>query len=290
MKAKPLDTVLVVDRQRMTEAELPAITEAATNLTAITRPHHIQRYSTYGHQLQVTAGIEVESVPRIALDISQAAGRTIINPAVDYALRHAIVGEVDWQEIGPDLVSAVAAVDQDAVNNMVAQVLGMADWEDLDLNTAGNPLPEFGAVQDRHRELQNSLGWTPPRRAIPDARRALETDIDLREVVLGPTSGFVVWEAEELIEMDLAFLKALGAGVPTVGVYLENGSLRRPYSEIHSLRHALESQGTEFVYYEDIDASSTQKTLDAERDTSPQVDFSREHTDEQRTSFGGEHR
>ena len=194
--SKSLDAVLVVDRSRMTEAELPAIQAAATSLTGVSRPRLISRYPAFGQQLQA-AGFKTTSLPRVAIDINETAGRTIVPPAVDHALRLATVRDMNWQDVGPGAVAAAADVDQDAVNHMVSRIMGMADWQDLDLTAAGDPVSEFGRAQTQHRDLQNSLGWTPRERAIPDARRALKADTELRELVLGPVSGLVVWEAEE---------------------------------------------------------------------------------------------
>ena len=250
----PLDVLLVVGRETVRPSTLADIAATAAALAEVDRPDHLARYPALTKRLR-EAGVDATAIPSLARDVVKTAGRTLVPSAADRELRLAAMQEVNWHDIAPAALADAAEADPAAFQKFGCRLLGMAAWQDVDLATAGDPLSIFGNVQARHREFLSSLGWTPPERAIPDARDALASDQSLQTAVLGPAEGLVVWEAEELIEMDLKFLAQLGDNRTTVGVYVEHAAMRRPYAETHNLRPALEAAGTDIIHYDEIDGS-----------------------------------
>ena len=250
----PLDVLLVVERETVQPRTLADLAATAVGLAEADRPDHIARYPAFTNRLR-EAGVDATAIPSLARDIVETAGRTLVPSAADRELRLAAIQEFDWHDIAPTALADAAEADLAAFQQFGCRLLGMAAWQDVDLATAGDPLSIFGHVQARHREFLSSLGWTPPERAIPDARDALAFDQSLQTTVLTPAEGLVVWEAEELIEMDLKFLTQLGDDRTTVGVYVEHAAMRRPYAETHHLRPALEAAGTDIIHYAELDGS-----------------------------------
>jgi hypothetical protein len=246
-----LDTVIAVPRR---VATLERLAELATIATETVGPPatHLARYPAFVTTLQ-DAGVSTEAVPTLARDLVQHDGRTLIPSAVDQQLRLAVLGETDWEGQAPRCLAATAAEDRDALHQLAARILRMAAWQDIDLSRMAEPICTLGPLQARHEELLDTMGWTPPERAIPHARQALVDNPSLREVVLGPAvQGLVVWEVEELIALGRGFLEALGDGLPTIGIYLERGAVRRPYAESYELLPTLAAAGTDVIRYEEL--------------------------------------
>lgn len=250
----PLDVLLVVGRETVRPGTLTDLAATATALAEADRSDHIARYPTLTSRLR-EAGVDATAIPSLARNIVETAGRTLVPSTADRELRLAAMREFDWQDIAPAALADAAEADPVAFQQFGCRLLGMAAWQDVDFAAVGDPLSIFERVQLRHQEFLSSLGWTPPERAIPDARDALGSDQSLQTTVLTPAEGLVVWEAEELIEMDLEFLAQLGDDRTTVGVYVEHAAMRRPYAETHHLRPALEAAGTDIIHYDELDGS-----------------------------------
>ena len=268
-ETRPLEAVVLVDRTAVTPETVPEIAATAAALTDVEHPHHVARYPAMARQLH-DRGVEATSAQTVARDIVTRAGQELIPSAVDRELRLAVMREIDWQA-SPEPIAAAAAADKDAFYQLGARLLGMAAWQDVDLATVGDPVAAFGPAEQRHRELCGALGWTAPERVLPEARQALERDRTYRDAALGPVDGLVVWEVEELIEMGLSFVQALGADLPTVGIYVRNASLRRPYAETHSLLSALAASGVGVAEYDDLSVTATAATaapVESDRDRS----------------------
>lgn len=270
-----LDVLLVVEREAVRPTTLADIAATAAALAEVDRSDHIARYPAFTKRLR-GAGVDATAIPSLARDVVETAGRTLVPSAADRELRLAAMQEFDWQDIAPEDLADAAEADPEAFHQFGCRLLGMAAWQDVDLATAGDPLSIFERVQARHREFLSSLGWTPPERAIPDARDALASDQSLQTTVLTPADGLVVWEAEELIEMDLTFLAQLGDDRTTVGVYVEHAAMRRPYAETHHLRPALETAGTDIIHYDELNESPAGETGGAASPT-PRGETTDEH-------------
>lgn len=274
----PLEEVIVIPRQDLDSERLPTIATTAAERAGADRPVHLTRYPAFGRRLRA-ADIGAESIPDIGREIVEHTDRDLIPSAVDRELRLAILREQDWEGTGPRMIAEAATADKEALHHLACRILGMAAWQDLDLSAAGEPIRHFGSLQTRHEALLDALGWTPPERVLPHARDAISRNPELLDLVFGPsTDGIIVWECEELIDMGLEFVAALNETKSTVGIYIENGAMRRPYAQSDDLLRGLDGRGVEWIHYDDLDFASSAARSKARRSQS-------EHLTEQVTWF-----